>query len=172
LNGDIKSLLGVVYNGSFDTPYERSAIAIATLQIESLSTAVWLNYSSAIPNYSEMRYLSYPRSPLTQNIEIFHMYLSHEIHSAPDFDQVVHITVDLSKCVCKSSSQNCKNWLGDVQVPGAEWTFPTLQNNITSKLMPGDNATAIFSRNSQVVCPMVVLEQIHCVVGPGFADNC
>lgn len=163
----------MVYNGSFDTPYERSAIAIANLQIEQLTTAVWLNYSSAIPNYTEMRYLSYPRSPLTQNSTgTLHFYLSHEIHSAPDFDQVIHAAVDLSKCVCNSTTQHCKHWLAEIQVPGTEWAFPALQNNITSKLMPGDSETAVLYSGSQVLCTMEVLEQIHCVVGPGFGDTC
>jgi len=48
LSGELTQLIGVVYNGSFDTTYERIPLAIATLDILELTTAVWLNISSAI----------------------------------------------------------------------------------------------------------------------------
>ncbi len=125
LNGNITTLLGVVFNGSFDTSYEREAMAIAEFYVHQLTTAVYLNESDAIENFAEMRYYSYPRN-LTSVTSVqtppLHFYLSHTIHSAPDFDQVIHASIDLSTCACTGSvCGNSANWIAKVQTPGVEW---------------------------------------------------
>ena len=125
-------MVGVVYNGSFDTLYEREAIAIATLNIEEMPTAIWLNISMEIPNYSQIRYFSYPRSRTITKESNAHFYFSHEIHSmntSPDFDQVVHGQVDLSTCLCKTCSTD-SDMLELIWQAGAEWQIPSIQNNL------------------------------------------
>jgi len=178
LTGKIQQLIGVVYNGSFDTPYERYAVAIATLDIQQLTTATYLNISGAISNYDQMQYLSYPRNPgFTSGESTQHFYLSHQIHSAPDFDQVVHVTTDTQSCTCTTCGASSS--LTDlISAPGAAWAIDGLPNDITDRLLP-NTATGSFSASlmgtpdgTNVACKFEVLEQIHCVVGPGFSGNC
>jgi len=171
LNGNITQLLGVVYNGSFDTLYERIPMAIANFDILNLTTAVWLNYSHAIPNYPQLRYYSYPRKmPYVNNEEVINLYMSHEIHSPPDFDQVVHIQLALDNCTCDS----CDNqWMSQqIQTPSAVWEFDNIPNNIDNRLMP-DNIVTGRIASSNITCNQIeVLEEIHCVVGPAFFKRC
>ena len=89
LSGAIVNLRGVYYNGSFDTPYERIPMSLATLHIEELTTAVYLDefQNSSYPN---LQYLSYPRGGSGSK----DFYFAHDIHAQPDFDHVVHGTVD------------------------------------------------------------------------------
>ncbi len=92
ITGRIEQLRGVYYNGSFDTPYERIPQSLALLQVKDLTTVVYLKESET-DAYPNLRYLSYPR-----NKDIAtgskHFYFAHAIHAQPDFDHVVHGTVD------------------------------------------------------------------------------
>jgi len=174
LNGQIRTLLGVVYNGSFDTSYERYAISIANFAIQwPLTTAVWLNDSSAIQNYPQLRYYSYPRSLAGDqtNDSVVHLYLSHKIHSAPDFDQVIHATINFADCKC---TQNCTDdWQSWIVQPGITFEMPGIPNNITSRLMPSSTPVlAQLTEPAQITCKLYILEQIHCVVGPWFGTTC
>jgi len=170
LSGEIKTLLGVVYNGSFDTVYEREAMSIATLTITNLTTAVWLNISSAIPSYPEMRYLSYPLSLTPSSARIQYFYFSHEIHSAPDFDQVIQVMVDLDSCVYSGSIELSSS----IYTPGLEWLIMGLKNDISKKLIPNDVVIArtTVSDDIAIDCKIKVLEELHCVLGPGFFKRC
>lgn len=98
LNGDLKQLRGVFYNGSFDTPYERQASSLALLHIEDLTTAVYLDEFET-ESFAKLRYLSYPRGGTSSN----HYYLAHEIHAQPDFDHVVHGVV--SQCFYENGEE-------------------------------------------------------------------
>jgi len=171
LNGNITQLLGVVYNGSFDTLYERIPMAIANLEILNLTTAVWLNYSYVIPNYPQQRYYSYPRKmPFINDDEIINLYMSHEIHSPPDFDQVIHVQFALENCTCFSCDTL---WMSQqIQTPSTVWEFYNIPNNINNRLMPSDIVIGTLTNNNITCSQMVVLEEIHCVVGPAFADRC
>jgi len=176
LAGNITSLLGVVYNGSFDTLYERIPMSIATLNIENLTTAVWLNMSSEIPNYPELRYLSYPRSSVVQFSGTQDFYWSHEIHSAPDFDQVIHVQMDLDSCIC-SGCQNDMELYELMYQAGIEWQVPTFNNLLADRLTPYSTSTnpvlvELIAEDTVVSCKTTVLEEIHCVVGPSFGTRC
>lgn len=92
LSGSIKSMNGVFYYGSFDTPYERIPSTLATVCIEELTTAVYLD-EFADTSFATLRYLSYPRAGPNQNTSN-HFYLAHEIRQQPDFDHIVHGTID------------------------------------------------------------------------------
>lgn len=109
LSGSLTKLNGVFYNGSFDTPYEREATALASLQIDKLTTAVYLDENENQP-FEHLRYLSYPRG---QSGESTHFYFSHEIRAQPDFDHFVHGTI--TKCTI--DGQDMEN-TGVVSDPG------------------------------------------------------
>lgn len=172
----LTELKGVVYNGSFDTAYQRIPLALATLTVRQLTTAVYLNESKEIPPYADLRYLSYPRdmSPTADTKPFQHIYFAHEIHAVPDFDHVVHATVDTTRCHCdERSSKSCSNLsiIRDIRTPGAEWSFPTLNNTLENRLLPPLTISGRIT-NAPVLCPVTILESIHCMIGPGFDQNC
>ena len=172
----LTELKGVVYNGSFDTPYTREPLALGTVTVRQLTTAVYLNESLAIPSYAELRYLSYPRdmSPSGDTKPYQHMYFAHELHSVPDFDHIIHATIDTTRCHCdEASSLACTNErvLRDIRTPGVEWAFPSLTNDLESRLLPPAVVRGRIT-NGPVLCPVTVLESIHCMIGPGFDKNC
>jgi len=166
LNGYITNLLGVVYNGSFDTSYERIAMAIAIFDINELTTAVYLNDSNQIPNYPSMRYLTYPRNPVVQTSGKQNFYMAHQIHSAPDFDQIVHVEIDLDGC----TSTNFES----IYQPGVAWEIYNLPNEVDQRLLPTTNNMEIITlvSNPTINCKIQVLEEIHCVLGPSFFSIC
>jgi len=165
LNGEIPWLMGSVYNGSFDTLYDRIPTNIGKVTVGSLTTAVWLNASSAIPNYPTLQYLSYPRQPDFQllNTSDVHLYLAHQIHSTPDFDQIVHAVLDVARC-------SGMNVLRDILVPGVSWVFPGTLNLIDRRLSPPTKLKGVLA--SGTACELEILEEIHCVPGPDFGARC
>ncbi|CAF0971395.1 unnamed protein product [Adineta steineri] len=172
----LTELKGVIYNGSFDTSYQRIPLALGTLTVRELTTAVYLNESKVIPSYPELRYLSYPRdmSPSADTKPFQHMYFAHEIHSVPDFDHIIHGSIDIAKCHCDINFPllcNTKRLLQEIRTPGIEWAFPTLTNDLENRLLP---PMVIKGRvtSGPVLCPITILESIHCTIGPGFDKNC
>jgi hypothetical protein len=172
----LTELKGVIYNGSFDTSYERIPLALGTLTVRELTTAVYLNESKAIPSYPDLRYLSYPRdmSPSADTKPFQHMYFAHEIHSVPDFDHIIHASIDTTRCHCDDKSSllcNKEKLSQEILTPGIEWSFPTLTNDLQNRLLP---PTIILGRitSGPVLCPITILESIHCMVGPGFDVKC
>jgi len=166
LTGKITELLGVFYNGSFDTPYERMADGIAKFTITELTTAVYLN-DSTTDVYPTLQYLSYPRNENPYPVAgLQHYYLAHQIHAAPDFDQIVHITIDLDNCV----SSNKEAIYRKINTPAAIWSFPS-ENILENRLSANQYAVGVLL-GSDIKCKIHVLEQNHCMVGPGFDINC
>jgi len=167
LNGDIKWLAGSVYNGSFDTTYERIPTNIGKVSVVSLTTAVWLNASTAIASYPSLQYLSYPRQPDIKlvNASEVHLYLAHQIHSTPDFDQIVHGVLDASACIGSAAG------LQEILNPGASWAFLGTLNTIDHRLMPSA-AIRKATLPTGVTCGIEILEEIHCVPGPDFGARC
>jgi len=174
LAGDIKQLIGVVYNGSFDTSYERYAIAIATLDRIELTTAVYLNISDTA-GYPYLRYLSYPRTLAPS--KTYHLYLAHQIHSPPDFDQIVHVVV--GSCECKGDKNICNNVDALIQQPAAVWEVKGVDNKMENRLSFQFFATPPLyltylnaPSNVSITCAAKVLEELHCVYGPAFGEIC
>lgn len=96
LSGSTVELRGTYYNGSFDGPYERSASSLANLHIKELTTAVYLSeYENT--SYPNLQYLSYPRGKMPST----HFYLAHDLHAPPDFNHIIHGTID--KCTIPAS---------------------------------------------------------------------
>ena len=169
----LTELKGVVYNGSLDTAYERIPMSLATLTVRQLTTAVYLNESKLIPSYPDLRYFSYPRdmSPNADTKPYQHMYFAHEIHAVPDFDHIIHARVDTTQCHCETRDCTNADVLREIRRPGAEWSFPTLTNDLSSRLLPPTTVRGRIT-DGPVLCPVTVLESIHCMVGPGFDDHC
>jgi len=170
LNGQLTKLQGVVYNGSFDTTYERIPTGLAQMEILELTTARYLNYSSAVQPFPHQTYYSYPRSPVWNNQPVQHLYMAHFIHDAPDFDQFVHVTLDLTTCTPPADPANSA-W---VSTPGQVWTFDR-PNTVDFRLLPSLGtlpATTVHADQSQTTCSVTILEEIHCMVGPGFSERC
>lgn len=131
LNGDIKKMNGMYYNGSFDTPYERIPQSLATLVVKELTTAVYLDEHET-QSYPNLRYLSYPRS--TVPAASGHFYFAHEIHAQPDFDHIVHGTV--ADCVSPAAIPN-EVLVNVVSRPGASWEIVGTENVLENKLVAG-----------------------------------
>lgn len=93
ITGKIQQLRGMYYNGSFDTPYERIPQSLALLEIKDLTTVVYLKESET-HSYPNLRYLTYPRNMHKKQAASNHFYLAHAIHAQPDFDHVVHGTIE------------------------------------------------------------------------------
>jgi len=167
LNGDIKWLAGSVYNGSFDTTYERTPTNIGNVTIEKLTTAVWLNVSDE--PFATLQYLSYPRhmaASVARKESEVHLYMAHQIRAPPDFDQVIHVVVDPTQCVGSAKV------VDEIMTPGVSWQFPGTVNDINHRFMPSDLHHKGLLLGSQIACNFVVLEQLHCVPGPDFGTRC
>lgn len=89
LSSELVDLNGVYFIGSFDTSFERIPQSLARLHIEDLTTATYLRENET-DAFTNLRYLSYPRGGVSST----HFYFVHEIRQQPDFDHVVHVTVD------------------------------------------------------------------------------
>lgn len=132
LNGKIKYLNGMYYNGSFDTPYERIPQSLSTLSVKALTTAVYLDEFET-NGYPNLRYLSYPRS--VKAASSGHFYFAHEIHAQPDFDHIVHGTV--ADCVSLTNISPALDMDIIVSLPGGSWEIMGRPNTLEYKLTPG-----------------------------------
>lgn len=167
LSESVMTYNGVFYNGSFDTPYERYATTMATFQITDLTTAVYLNESET-EGFEHLRYLSYPRGSVGTSVDF---YFAHEIRAQPDFDHIVH--VQILDCSMNGGAADLPSW---AYTEGASWEFLDFANDLSHKLVAGQVSKATFasSQDTQdtLVCKVEVLESLHCMIGPGFMDNC
>uniref|UniRef100_A0A7S4NUS1 Uncharacterized protein n=1 Tax=Paramoeba aestuarina TaxID=180227 RepID=A0A7S4NUS1_9EUKA len=189
LNGALTRLDGVVFNGSFDTSYERIPTNLATLHIEDLPTAIWLNSSSEVPVYQNLQFFSYPfiepESPYGQNVtaSLLNFYFAHELNAPiTDYDQIVWMTIDTQQCKCEcldggdcgcpTTSPN--DWYQAINTQSQRWVFPDLPNYPGLKVTKDElTAYAINDKNQQITCnSLIVKEEMHCCVGPYFFDRC
>ncbi len=150
LNGDTRWLAGTVYNGSFDTTFERIPLAYGNITVERLVTVAWMNASAALTPTPQLAYFAYPRGGA-------HVYLAHVLSAAPDFDQVIHAVVADTSCAPLH--------------PGARWTMLDIPNTLTQRLLasPVPHKASDDDGNT---CDFLVLEELHCVVGPDMGDRC
>jgi hypothetical protein len=172
----LTELKGVIYNGSFDTSYQRIPLALGTLTVRELTTAVYLNESKSISPFSDLRYLSYPRdmSPSGDTKPFQHLYFIHELHAVPDFDHIIHASIEIAQCHCETNDPHLcdpKQLLQEIRTPGIEWSIPTLTNDVKNRLLPPLNIRGRII-TGPVLCPINVLESIHCTIGPGFDEKC
>eukprot|EP00008_Paramoeba_atlantica_P003042 CAMPEP_0201488952 /NCGR_PEP_ID=MMETSP0151_2-20130828/20672_1 /ASSEMBLY_ACC=CAM_ASM_000257 /TAXON_ID=200890 /ORGANISM="Paramoeba atlantica, Strain 621/1 / CCAP 1560/9" /LENGTH=314 /DNA_ID=CAMNT_0047874397 /DNA_START=80 /DNA_END=1021 /DNA_ORIENTATION=+ len=188
LGGRITELQGVIYNGSFDTLYERFPTNLARLEIEALTTAVWLNSSDAVTQYQDIHYFSYPfienQPGLEFDSSIFDMYLAHELHAPiTDYDQILHVTIDVDYCKCTCLQDNCtcpdarspySVWFDAISTGGQRWIAPGVPNDVgLPQSMNPVQVVAETDAGQEITCStMKVLEQMHCMVGPLFGVHC
>lgn len=170
LNHDIKSLYGVYYNGSFDTPYDRIPESLSVVKIEDLTTAVYLDEAET-SGYTNLTYLSYPRAlPGISKQSSDHFYLAHSIRAQPDFDHVAHGRI--TNCSSTTSSEIMVTKA--LNQGGLLWEVPGVANTLENKLKSGDvfEINTVGAKEPTLRCQLVVLESIHCMIGPGFMENC
>ncbi|CAF3582053.1 unnamed protein product, partial [Rotaria sp. Silwood2] len=80
------------------------------------------------------------------------------------FNHIIHVSIDTTQCHCDRKYPllcNNKRILQQIRTPGVEWSFPTLTNDVEHRLLP---PMIIKGRiiNGPVLCPITVLESIHC----------
>jgi hypothetical protein len=188
LSGNLTELQGVVYDGSFDTYYERIPTNIAHLRILDLTTAVWLNSSDQVPVYKNIHYLGYPVSDPQSNRAItspvMNFYFAHELNApVTDYDQILQVTIntDYCQCTCVESSCSCPDsssspntWFGVISQPGMRWVAPGYPNNIGLPVSPNlVKVVAQTKDNLEITCSsLLVQRQLHCMQGPMFNDHC
>lgn len=175
ITGKVPNYYGKFTNGSFDT-HQRYLLSNGHLTVTELITVKYLE-QNATAGYSELPYYSYPRNPTVATTSLegteVHLYFLHLLEQSPDFDQIVHVTVDPSSC----------NWRGgdsftDLVAPGATFVVPNSNNNVYERLSASTaplvvNLMTDATRNSEhTQCSMIVVEEIHCVVVPNSFDNC
>mmetsp|Transcript_7610 Transcript_7610/g.8057 ORF Transcript_7610/g.8057 Transcript_7610/m.8057 type:complete len:289 (+) Transcript_7610:63-929(+) len=168
LLGEIKVLNGVFYNGSFDTPYQRIPDTLARLEVLNLTTVTYL-YEYETESFENLQYLSYPRGVTAPSN---HYYLAHEIKAQPDYDHVVHGVFS----ECKVNGKSIED-LSKYVPTGASWKVPNRGNKLEDRLVAGEIVKTQYvptttSNNEQIECLFTVQEGIHCMIGPGFMENC
>ncbi len=100
-----------------------------------------------------------------------HLYWLHVLRSAPDYDQIVHVTVDPATCDFRHGDS-----FADVVAVGA--TFGTdLQNDVLHRLHSGEHQVTLFTNASRdaddkTTCNATVLREVHCVVMPDSFATC
>jgi len=158
-------------NGSFDT-HQRYLLSDGTLQIKYLPTVHYLE-ANAPAGYHNLVYLSYPRKLMTTDDEIQHFYLLHLLEKSPDFDQLVHVSINITTCVWKNHED-----LADLAAIGATYQI-NIFNDVYQRLYPrqSDFTLNLITQKSRGMtsltqCSMTVLEEVHCVVVPDSFARC
>jgi len=166
------SYYGRFTNGSFDTP-QRYLLSNGTLKVTDLVTVHYLKQDQPV-GYTALPYYSYPRSIGDNSSDVKHLYFLHLEEKTPEFDQIIHVTVDPSSCVWHGADN-----IDDLIAPGATFQFPNMVNDVKHRLGPWNSAPIAFlltekskSDNTHTVCRVKVLEEIHCVVVPDSFANC
>lgn len=158
---------GLLQNGSFDTP-QRFDLSQGTIDLFSERTVHYLDSTNDC-SYPTPVYLSYPRAfPRGAALESpLHLYFVHQVWASPDYDQVIHVTLDPDSCAAAVPASTLNG-------VGVTYSFPKLGADVLSRAMPADEPQTVLvhlTAQSTVQCAVVVLEQIHCVVMPdSFAD--
>lgn len=175
ITGSATSFYGHFTNGSFDTK-QKYDLSNGTLTVEELTTVRYLPEL----NHTEMptqAYLSYPRAPAAAAAGAaasgeHSLYWLHALHSMPDYDQIVHVTINLDSCVWRHGDT-----AADALDVGA--TFGTsLPNDVLHRLHEGQLTATLFTQRSKGVvgpkttCAVSVLEEVHCVVMPDSFAKC
>jgi len=93
----------------------------------------------------------------------------------PDFDQIIHVTIDPKTCL-----YHPKDSVEDLILAGATFIFPEFDNLVSTRVGPWNtgeilvNLLTFESKDSpdQTECKVKILEEIHCVVVPDSFANC
>jgi len=177
LTGNLTSFTGKFSNGSFDTP-QRIILSQAVLVISNLTTVHYL-HQNATSAYTELPYYSYPRDPSQSAASlqgVQHFYLLHLEQHSPDFDQLLHATINLDECQLSPLDT-----VLDITAAGAIFVVPSSVNDVYHRLVPSSSTVSVpvilmtdATRNTDqhTKCTLQILEEVHCVVMPDSFANC
>ncbi|CAF1286750.1 unnamed protein product [Didymodactylos carnosus] len=169
INGNITIFDAQLFKGNS----ELSGIYLCniTLNVIQLLTISHLN-STEIEPYQSLRYFSY--SQLSSNNFIIHLYLLHQIRITPDFDSVVHVVIDISTDCTSGASTNQTLLYEIVTNPNIEWAFPGRENKLKNRLTSSDDhaRAQLLGDPYSTVCTMKIIEELSCLIGPGFFTDC
>jgi len=160
-------------NGSFDTP-QRYVLGNGTLTVSDLVTVHYLS-QDATSAYTLSPYFSYPRKIGDTTSAVKHLYFLHLEEKMPDFDQIIHVTLDPTTCTYAAGDT-----ISDVIAPGANFVFPNYPNDVKRRVGPwnsGNLDVTLYTErtkngNEHTTCKVHVLEENHCVVVPDSFANC
>lgn len=174
INGERRTFQGRFTNGSFDT-LQRHLLSNASLEVSALPVVHYLHdlTNQTLPAQA---YLSFPRHHRRSILKsgIVHLYWLHLLWSAPDYDQIVHVTVDFESCEFRNGDTRL-----DVSAVGA--TFATgLPNAVGHRLHSGLHVVSMVTERSAAsaagtkptTCVATVVEEVHCVVMPDSFAKC
>jgi hypothetical protein len=182
ITGETKAYYGHFTNGSFDTA-QYYTLSNGTLTVNKISTVHYLYDGQSNATIAEQAYLSYPRSSGKPVNSKLHLYWLHLLWSgrgtgeagshAPDYDQMVHVTIDLDSC----------NWMhGDSPIDATQVgaTFTTdMPNQLSNRLHTGTHRVTLQTEHSRgqdnktkTSCVATVMEELHCVVMPDSLTKC
>jgi hypothetical protein len=201
ITGEALSFYGHFTNGSFDTKqyYILSNGTIKVEEVTTVHY-LWDDQHTAVSPMLQQAYLSYPRAvqpttgasspaglkhafqPVNDTTDgglsagpataaVHHLYWLHVLRRAPDYDQVVHVTVDAASCLWQHGDS-----VADVAAAGA--TFgTTLANDVQHRLFAGTHAVTLFTERSRgsktkTTCNATAVEEVHCVVMPDSFAKC
>lgn len=173
ITGKVANYYGRFTNGSFDT-HQRYLLSNGHLVVTEMITVHYLQ-QNATAGYSKLPYLSYPRDISgNQNEGDNHFYFLHLLEQSPDFDQIIHVTLDPATCVWQGGDS-----FEDLASPGATFVVPSIQNDVLHRLAPSKGSkisvelmTSATRGSTHTTCLIEVVEEIHCVVVPNSFDNC
>ena len=188
ISGEVDSFRGRFTKGSFDTPQVPGTpiipgcgpcgemLSMATLSVTELPTVhyLWDLENQPMP---QQAYLSYPRRDANEQAtgqNVVDLYWVHVLWSAPDYDQVVHVTLDVDSC----------QWSQDDSVEHAlavGATFATrLTNDVSHRLHTGVHSVSLLTEQARdqadqankTTCLATVVKEIHCVTMPDSFARC
>lgn len=177
ITGTLTSYEGRFTNGSFDTE-QRYLLSNGRLELTERTTIHYLE-ENATGEYPFLPYLSYPRNRKAKGAAAAnvtgpqHLYFLHLEHRMPDFDQIVHVTVDPKSCRWEASDS-----AADLVKVGATFVIPSVVNDVMHRLMPSRKLLAVelvtdaTRHGKHTLCEAEVLEEIHCVVMPDSFEKC
>jgi hypothetical protein len=167
-------MAGKFSNGSFDTK-QRYTLSQGRLNLVGPPIEVHYLNESIVQGYSTLPYLSFPRKVGGNEAPsgVQHLYWVHLLEKSPDFDQVVHVTIDLASCDWASAHAPA-----DLVRIAATFVVQDSTNVVTKRLYPSAAdplyTVHLMTNTSSVpsVCTMRVLEEVHCVTVPDSFANC
>ncbi|MDP2439181.1 MAG: hypothetical protein Q8P67_25820 [archaeon] len=174
ITSQLTSFQGPFTNGSFDTT-QRYTLSQGQLDVYRLATVHYLS-AFATAAYDALPYLSFPRDPAggLRSSSPLHFYFLHLLEVSPDFDQIIHVTLDPASCSFVPGDIP-----SDLLRVGATFSVVGSSNSVYSRLTAvNSNVTVqLMTENTQssavhTKCTIQVLEEIHCVTVPDSFTNC
>lgn len=152
INGNYSSFQAKLYIG--DKEKYLSDITINPIQSISI---IQLNTSDIQP-YQPLRYISYLLSNSTKSQIDF--YLLHEIRVLPDFDSILHVTINPMNCTSDIQIDKLPKLLEQY---GNQWAFHGFDNNISNRLISGQARAQLLGDIYSTICTISIMKEIQCI---------